>query len=110
MATKLVSGTASRYPPLSGCILPGITRDTVLVLARELGHPVREQAVLREMLYVADEAFLTGTASEITPVRSVDRVPVGSGRRGKVVEALQRAFFALFAGEREDKHGWLTYV
>lgn len=96
--------------PLGACILPGITRDTVIQIARDLGMRVSEQPILRETLYIADEVFFTGTASEITPIRSVDKIQVGNGKRGRVTEALQREFFGLFQGEREDKHGWLTHV
>ena len=78
--------------------LSGITRDSVIHLARDRGYEVREAAIPREMLYVADELFFTGTAAEITPIRSVDRITVGSGRRGPVTEVLQKAFFGLFYG------------
>ena len=91
-------------------ILHGITRDTVIRIARDLGHEVRETQIPREMLYIADEVFFTGTAAEITPVRSVDRLPVGNGRRGPVTESLQAAFFGLFSGKTPDKHGWLEPV
>jgi branched-chain amino acid aminotransferase len=94
-------------PPLVAAILPGITRDTIITLARHLGYEVREQALPREALYLADEAFFTGTAAEISPIRSVDRIAVGAGRRGPVTAALQKAFFGLFAGETEDHWGWL---
>lgn len=94
-------------PPGAASILLGITRDTVMVLARELGIEVREQVLPREMLYIADEIFLTGTAAEITPVRSVDRLTVGSGSRGPMTKALQEAFFGLFNGQTADKWGWL---
>jgi branched-chain amino acid aminotransferase len=97
-------------PPFGACILPGVTRSTVLQMANDLGIKVHEQPILRETLYIADELFFTGTASEITPIRSVDRIKVGEGKRGRVTQALQREFFALFSGEREDKHGWLTHV
>jgi branched-chain amino acid aminotransferase len=97
-------------PPLSASILPGITRDAVMTIARDLGYPVREQAIPREMLYIADEVFLVGTAVEVTPVRSVDRIPVGTGRRGPVTAAIQRTFFDIINGEIPDTHGWLTYV
>ena len=97
-------------PPLGACILPGITRESVLQLAQDLGIKIKEEPILREMLYVADEAFFTGTATEITPIRSVDKITVGKGTRGRVTEALQKEFFALFSGERPDKHGWLTQV
>jgi len=94
-------------PPTTASILQGITRDTVMVLAGELELELREQAIPREMLYVADEIFLTGTAAEITPVRSVDRVPVGSGTRGPITKQLQDAFFGLFDGRTADRWDWL---
>lgn len=94
-------------PGLANSILQGITRDTVLTLARAHGFEVREQTIPREFLYLADEIFLTGTAAEITPVRSVDRVDVGAGKRGPVTEVLQSAFFGLFNGKTADKWGWL---
>ena len=97
-------------PPATAAILPGITRDTIMTLARDLGYEVREQALPREALYVADEIFMTGTAAEVTPVRSVDRMKVGAGCRGPVTEQLQNAFFGLFNGKTEDKWGWLTPV
>jgi len=97
-------------PPVSAGILPGITRDSILTLARELGIAVIETDIPREMLYIADEIFFTGTAAEVTPVRSVDRIPVGSGRRGPVTEQLQRAFFDIVEGRVEDRYGWLTPV
>jgi branched-chain amino acid aminotransferase len=94
-------------PGLASSVLQGITRDTVITLAREHGFEVREQSIPREMLYIADEVFLTGTAAEITPVRSIDRLPVGTGQRGPVTETLQAAFFGLFTGKTADKWGWL---
>ena len=97
-------------PPLGTSALPGITRDTVLTLAGDLGMEVMEQAIPREMLYLADELFFTGTAAEITPLRSVDRIKVGSGRRGPVTERLQREFFAILRGEMPDRYGWLLAV
>src|SRR3989442_876134 len=97
-------------PPLGTSALPGITRDTALNLARDLGIEVIEQAIPREMLYIADELFFTGTAAEITPLRSVDRIKIGSGRRGPITERLQREFFAIIRGEKEDRYGWLTSV
>ena len=97
-------------PPAASSILAGITRDTVLTLARELGLTVREERVPREALYAADEIFFTGTAAEVTPVRSVDGVVLGDGARGPVTTLLQRAFFATVRGETEDRRGWLTYV
>jgi branched-chain amino acid aminotransferase len=97
-------------PPLAASVLPGITRDTILTLAREAGIPVVEMNIPREMLYIADEIFFTGTAAEVTPVRSVDRIPVGSGKRGPVTEQLQKAFFDIVEGRVEDRYGWLTPV
>jgi branched-chain amino acid aminotransferase len=97
-------------PPLTAAVLPGITRNTVLALARDLGFTIREEMLPREMLYIADEVFFVGTAVEITPIRSVDKIAVGSGRRGPVTEALQTAFFDMINGETPDRHGWLTYV
>lgn len=97
-------------PPLDGTNLVGITRDALLTLAEDLGVPAREMAVAREMLYTADEVFLCGTASEVTPVRSVDRIPVGSGTVGPVTRALQERFLGTVRGALEDSHGWLTRV
>ena len=106
----LVQGGVVFTPPLTAAVLPGITRDAVVTLARGLGYEVREQTLPREALHLADEVFMTGTAAEVTPVRSVDRKPVGDGRRGPVTTAVQRAFFGLFTGETEDAHGWLEPV
>ncbi len=97
-------------PGLAHSALAGITRDTVMRLARERGYEVRESSVPRELLYIADELFFTGTAAEVTPIRSVDRIQVGAGRRGPITSVLQKAFFGLFDGSTEDKHGWLDYV
>jgi branched-chain amino acid aminotransferase len=97
-------------PPLAASILPGITRDSVVTLARELGYEVREQPVPREMLYIADEVFFAGTAVEITPVRSIDKIAIGAGKRGPVTEAVQDAFFGLINGTAPDTHGWLRCV
>jgi branched-chain amino acid aminotransferase, group I len=106
----LVRDGALITPPTASSILPGITRDTILTLAREMGIAVREERVPREAMYAADEVFFTGTAAEVTPVRSVDGLQVGEGRRGPVTTKLQRAFFAAVRGESEDAHGWLTLV
>jgi branched-chain amino acid aminotransferase len=95
-------------PPVTAALLPGITRDAVITLAQQLGYQVREQNLPREMLYLADELFFTGTAAEVTPIRSVDKLPVGSGKRGPITTAIQKAFFGLFSGETEDRWGWLT--
>lgn len=97
-------------PPLVSSVLPGITRDTVLTLARRLGIPVAQERIPREMLYLADEVFFTGTAAELTPIRSVDKVTVGNGARGKVTESLQRAFFDVVECRVADEYGWLTSV
>lgn len=97
-------------PPLGASVLPGITRDTVITLARELDIPVLETIIPRELLYIADEVFFSGTAAEITPIRSIDRIPVGKGRRGPVAEALQKEFFALVNGTGTDRHAWLSPV
>ncbi len=91
-------------------ILMGITRDSALTILADLGVEVRFQPVAREMLYMADEIFFTGTAAEITPVKSVDRISIGSGGRGPITQAVQREFFAITAGEAPDKYNWLTYV
>lgn len=97
-------------PPAAASILNGITRDSVIRIARDLGFDVRERVIPREMLYIADEIFFTGTAVEITPVRSVDRIPVGTGSRGPITEQLQRHFFDIVQGRSEDVYGWLTQV
>ncbi len=97
-------------PPLGASVLPGITRDTVVTIAKDLGIPVVEAIIPREMLYIADEVFFSGTAAEVTPVRSVDRVPVGKGSRGPITERIQKEFFAIVEGRAEDRHGWLSRV
>lgn len=97
-------------PPLSNSILGGITRDCATQIAQELGYTVIEAAIPREMLYMADEIFFTGTAAEITPVRSVDRMPVGAGKRGPITERIQARFFGIVEGELPDTHNWLTMV
>lgn len=97
-------------PPLANCVLPGITRDTMIELCNEMGIPVAEQMIPREMLYIADEVFFAGTAVEITPVRSIDKIKVGNGARGPITKKLQDEFYALTGGTKEDRHGWLTPV
>jgi len=97
-------------PPLGASVLPGITRDSILALARDLGIPTVETIIPREMLYIADEVFFSGTAAEITPIRSVDKIAIGSGRRGPIAERLQKEFFGVINGVREDRYGWLTPV
>jgi branched-chain amino acid aminotransferase len=97
-------------PPIGSSVLSGITRDSVITLARDLGYDVREQTLPREILYIADEVFFVGTAVEVTPIRSVDRVKVGRGRRGPLTEAIQQRFFQIVRGEMPDTHGWLQFV
>ena len=97
-------------PPLSSSILPGITRDTVICIAKDLGITLVEETLPREILYIAEEVFFTGSAAEITPIRSVDKITIGNGRRGPVVKRLQDEFFAYINGERKDQYRWLTYV
>lgn len=97
-------------PGVGSSILMGITRDTVLTLLKDLGYEVRFETLSRDMLYIADEIFFTGTAAEVTPVRSVDRIKVGAGSRGPITKAVQDEFFALTSGAKADRHGWLTPV
>ena len=97
-------------PPATSSILTGLTRDTVIKLAGRIGITVEEKAIPREALYLADELFFTGTAAEVTPVRSVDRIEIGQGHRGPITKKLQDAFFGLFSGQTEDRDGWLEYV
>ena len=97
-------------PGLASSILLGITRDTAITLLRDLGYEVRFEAISRDMLYLADEIFFTGTAAEITPVRSVDRIQVGSGSRGPITKAVQEEFFAITSGRKPDRYGWLTPI
>jgi len=97
-------------PPLGASVLPGITREAILTLARDLGIPLVEAIVPREMLYIADEVFFSGTAAEITPIRSIDRIPVGKGRRGPVAERLQKEFFGIVNGAAPDRYAWLSPV
>ena len=96
--------------PVSAGILQGITRDSVTRIARDLGYEVVEQIMPREMLYVADELFFTGTAAEITPIRSVDRISIGSGGRGPVTEAIQAEYMGIAEGRLDDRYGWRTLV
>jgi len=97
-------------PALGASVLPGITRDTVMRLAGDLGIPILEGIVPREMLYIADEVFFSGTAAEITPIRSIDRIKIGKGRRGPVAEALQKEFFSIVNGAKADRYNWLSAV
>ncbi|MCB0086317.1 MAG: branched-chain amino acid transaminase [Caldilineaceae bacterium] len=97
-------------PPLSNSVLGGITRNCAITIAENMGYTIKEQVIPREMLYLADEIFFTGTAAEITPVRSVDRMPVGQGKRGPVTQEIQAKFFGIVEGELPDQWGWLTPV
>ena len=97
-------------PPLGASVLPGITRDSVVKLAHDIGIPVVETIIPRELLYIADEVFFSGTAAEITPLRSIDKITIGKGRRGPIAERLQKEFFAIIHGDKPDRHGWLTAV
>jgi branched-chain amino acid aminotransferase len=97
-------------PPLGASVLPGITRDSIIQIAKSMDIPLVESLVPREMLYIADEIFFTGTAAEVTPVRSVDRIKVGAGRRGPITEKIQKAFFDIVEGNAPDTFGWLTPV
>ena len=106
----IVRDGAIYTPPLASSVLPGITRGTIMTLCEDLGIPMREEMIPREMLYIADEVFFTGTAAEITPLRSVDRITVGAGRRGPITKRLQEEFFAILTGSKPDRHHWLTPV
>jgi branched-chain amino acid aminotransferase len=97
-------------PPLTASILPGITRQSILTLAADMKLPIVERSIPREMLYIADEVFFAGTATEVTPVRSIDRQTVGKGTRGEITERLQSEYLAIAAGRKPDRHGWLTPV
>ncbi len=103
----IIRGGKIYTPPSASSILTGITRDTVIQLASQHGIDIVEQSIPREMLYLADEMFFTGTAVEVTPIRSVDKIEIGEGHRGPITKQLQDAFFGLFSGETEDRHGWL---
>jgi branched-chain amino acid aminotransferase len=106
----IVRDGAILTPPIGASILGGITRDSIMTLARDLGYSVTETNLPRESLYIADEVFVVGTAAEVTPIRSIDKITVGPGRRGPVTQALQSAFFDVINGRVPDTHGWLTYV
>ena len=106
----LVTGDIVLTPPLSSSILPGITRDSVIQICQELGITVKERTIQRAALYVADELFFSGTAAEVTPIRSVDRITVGAGGRGPITEKIQKAFFEITKGERPAPGNWLTHV
>lgn len=106
----LVKNNILYTPPLTASVLPGITRNAVITLARAQGMDVREENICREALYVADELFFTGTAAEISPIRSVDGITLGDGKRGPVTARIQQLFFGLFSGETKDNWGWLERV
>ena len=97
-------------PPLSASVLPGITRDSIMKLGREMGLEVVEEMIPREILYIADEVFFTGTAAEITPICCIDKIEVGEGKWGPVTKKLQDEFFGIITGEKEDRHRWLQYI
>ncbi len=97
-------------PPLSASVLEGITRDTIMTLAKDMGYSVIEDNIPRELLYLADELFFSGSAAEITPIRSVDKIKIGAGKRGPITEELQKEFFGIVSGKKKDKYEWLTYI
>jgi branched-chain amino acid aminotransferase len=96
--------------PLGNSVLPGITRDSVLQIARDLNIKIAEQQIPREFLYIADEVFFTGTAAEVTPIRSVDKIMVGRGKIGAMTKSIQQEFYGIVRGEKPDRHNWLTPV
>ncbi len=106
----VVRGGTLFTPPLSSAVLPGITRNSVMQIARNLGYEVVEQVMPRAALYIADEVFFTGTAAEITPIRTIDRIKIGSGKRGPITAALQDEFFAITSGRKEAPGDWLSFV
>ena len=106
----IVSGDTVITPPLSNSALPGITRNSIMTICKDLGIPVVEQIIPREMLYIANEVFFCGTAVEVTPIRSIDRVKIGIGSRGPITKRIQEEFFALVEGKKPDRHNWLTPV
>src|ERR1700682_4970678 len=106
----VVSGDTVLTPPLSSSILAGVTRDSVIQICHELGITIKERSIQRAALYVADELFFSGTAAEITPIRSVDRITVGDGRRGDITARIQKVFFEITSGQRKAPGDWLTYV
>ncbi len=97
-------------PPLGATILPGIIRDAVITIAGDLGYRVVQDQFLREFLYISDEVFFTGSAAEITPIRSIDKIRIGEGKRGPITKRLQETLLGMTCGEVPDKYGWLTYV
>jgi len=97
-------------PPIASSLLSGLTRGAIITIAKDLSLEVREEQIPREMLYIADEVFLTGTAAEVTPVRSIDRILIGSGTRGVITKKIQNAFFSIVDGAAKDEHDWLTLI
>ncbi|MCG8604164.1 branched-chain amino acid transaminase [bacterium] len=97
-------------PPFSSSVLPGLTRDCVMQIAASLGYEVKETPLPREALYIADEVFFTGSAAEVTPVKSIDKIPIGKGTRGPITEKIQQNFFGIITGELEDRYNWLTFI
>ena len=106
----LVEGEKLFTPAMSSSNLKGITRDTIMTLARDLGYDVVEEIISRERLYSADEVFFTGTAAEVTPIRSIDHRTIGAGKRGPISEKLQKTFFDVVEAKPEDKYNWLSYI
>ena len=106
----LVEGEKLFTPAMSSSNLKGITRDSIMTVARDLGYEVVEEVISRERLYAADEVFFTGTAAEVTPIRSIDRRTIGIGKRGPISEKLQSTFFDIVEAKVEDKYGWLSYI
>jgi branched-chain amino acid aminotransferase len=106
----VVSNGIVNTPPLSSSILAGITRDSVIQICQELGITIKERSIQRAALYIADELFFSGTAAEITPIRSVDRITIGNGTRGEITTKIQKVFFEITSGERPAPGPWLTYV
>ena len=106
----LVRGDTIYTPTIANAILPGVTRDCIMTLAKDLGLEVREEQLPREMLYISDEVFFSGTAAEITPITEIDRILVGAGAVGPVTRKLQKAFFDIVEGKVRDRHGWLFPV
>jgi branched-chain amino acid aminotransferase len=106
----LIKDGVVHTPPLGSSVLPGITRNVAIKICQDLGLAIHQQAIAREFLYIADEVFFTGTAAEVTPIRSVDKISVGCGSRGPITARVQEKFFGVVSGHCEDKHGWLTFV
>ena len=106
----LVKDNVLHTPTIANAILPGITRDSIITIAKDLGIEVREEQIPREALYIADEVFFTGTAAEVIPIRSIDRITIGSGKRGPVTERIQREFFDYVNGDIADRFHWFTPV